>query len=535
MLLGASLLGANAIYAQPDEPSMLIENDVRVTTRAGFPISANVYRPNRDGRFPVLISMGPYGKDDLPVEYEGLFVNGQITVSEHAAFETPDPEYWTHYDYVVIAADSPGSGQSGGDMDLFGPIESEAFHDLIEWAGVQPWSNGNVGLGGVSYFGVAQWYVAALSPPHLKAIMPGEALTDLYRDAVLHGGILSDFAPAWMRYRILPALTPDAEMRRNIATGIEAHPFYDEYWQTWAPDLANITVPAYVIASWPDHGLHTRGTLIGFEQIGSTEKWLDVHGRKKWEYYYSRESLERQRRFFDHFLKGADNGMLEVPAVRYERRNAFYDGETVFADSWPPADTEYKAFFLTADGRLDAEPDPDSVTLRYAALDENQQLAFRHIFSADTEVTGTARLKLWVEADGSDDMDLYVGLSKLDRNGNEVFLAGYNDGEHGHVASGWLRVSHRELDAELSTVARPVLQHRRLLKLQPGERVPVEIEILPSSTLFRQGESLVVRVQGTELRGAGDITHLNSVNAGEHIVYVGGASDSQLVIPLVPD
>ncbi|MDH3508657.1 MAG: CocE/NonD family hydrolase, partial [Gammaproteobacteria bacterium] len=182
VLLAGLLIAPNA-GAQPDEPQadMLIENDVLVTTRAGFEIAVNVYRPNKTGQFPVILSMGPYGKDDLPAEYGGLFDSGQIIVSEYAAFETPDPEYWVHYDYVVIAADSAGSGNSGGDHELFGPIEMEAFYDVIEWAGVQPWSNGNVGLNGESYFGVSQWFVAALKPPHLTAIVPGEALIDVYR------------------------------------------------------------------------------------------------------------------------------------------------------------------------------------------------------------------------------------------------------------------------------------------------------------------------------------------------------------------
>ncbi len=533
-LITTSLIAWNGVNAQPNAPSMLIEKDVRVRTRGGFEVSANVYRPNTEGRFPVIISMGPYGKDDLPAQYDGTFSNGQIVVSEHAAFETPDPEYWVHFDYVVITADSPGSGLSGGDMDLFGPIENKAFYDLIEWAGVQPWSNGNVGLGGVSYFGVTQWYVAALNPPHLKAIMPSDGLTDLYRDAAIHGGIPSDFIPSWSRFRIYPVKRPDAAMVRDIGLSVEEHPLFDEFWRTWLPDLDNISTPAYVVASWPDHGLHTRGTLIGFERIGSAEKWLDIHGRKKWEHYYSRESLERQRRFYDYYLKGIDNGMADIPTVRYERRNVFYDGEIVFTDSWPLSDAEYRPYFLTEDGSLSVVPADEPTVLRYAALDEYQQLAFSHTFRTDTEVTGTARLRLWVEADGSDDMDLYVGLSKFDRHGNEVLMAGYGGVEHGHVASGWLRVSHRELDTERSTRIRPVLRHDRLSKLRPDERVPVEIEILPSSTMFRQGESLVLRIQGTELPGAGDITHLNTVNAGDHVVYVGGETDSQLVLPVIP-
>jgi predicted acyl esterase len=536
VLAASALIGSNAAHAQPETvQGILIETDVMVETRAGFAVAANIYRPDLPGRFPVIMSMGPYGKDDLPAEYDGVFENGQIVVSDYAAFETADPAYWVHYGYVVIAADSPGAGKSGGDLDLWGPIESDAFYDLIEWAGVQPWSNGNVGLNGVSYFGMSQWYVAALNPPHLKAIMPGEALTDLYRDVAFHGGIPYNFAGPWMEYRILPVKRPEAELVRNIALEAEAHPLFDEYWQSWTPDLGNISIPAYVTASWPDHGLHTRGTLLGFEQIASEEKWLEIHGRKKWEHYYSRDSLERQRKFFDHYLKDIDNGFQDVPRVRYERRNAFYDGEIISTDFWPPANTEYQHYFLTNDGRLDVDPLRNSSTLRYSSLDPSQQLAFRHVFEADTEITGTAKLRLWVEAENSDDMDLFVGLSKLDRNGNEVPMAGYNDVEDGHVASGWLRVSHRELDAEQSTVSRPVLLHQNVLKLKPTERVPVEIEILSSSTLFRQGESLVVRVQGTELTGAGDIAHEENVNVGDHIVYVGGETDSQLVIPVVSD
>ncbi len=532
-LLLVGLLGIGAAAAQSNDLSMIIENDVRVTTRAGFDVSANVYRPDRDGRYPAIISMGPYGKDDLPVEYGGLFSNGQITVSEYAAFETPDPEFWTHYGYVVIAADSPGSGQSEGDLDLFGPIEAEAFYDLIEWAASQPWSNGSVGLSGESYFGVVQWYVAALSPPHLKAISPGEALTDIYRDAALHGGILADFIEPWTQYRILPAKRPDAVLVRNVAEAIEEHPLFDDYWAGWLPDLEAISTPAYVIASWPDHGLHTRGTLLGFEQLGSDNKWLEIHGRKKWEYYYSRESLERQRRFFDRYLKDIDNGWEEIPTVRYERRNAFYDGEIHYAGDWPIPGADHRVLFLTADGLLDNDLPADSTSLRYTATDRNQQLAFRHTFGNDTEITGSARLTLWVEAAGADDMDLYVGLSKLDRNGAEVRMAGYNDTENGHVASGWLRVSHREVDPEMSTPVRPYLLHRQLRKLNSGERVRVDVEILPSSTMFRTGESLVVRIQGTELPGAGDIAHVDAVNSGDHIVYVGGGTDSRLTVPVV--
>ncbi len=517
------------------DDGMLIENNVMVETRAGDLVAANIYRPDRPGRFPVVMSMGPYGKDRLPAEYGGLFDNGQISVSPCAAFETADPEYWVHNDYVVIAADSPGSGKSTGDLDLFGPTEAQAFYDLIEWAGGQEWSNGRVGLNGESYFGVSQWYVAALNPPHLSAIIPGEALSDLYRDVIRHGGIPSDFSLSWMEHRINPSLAPGARLIRDLALDMQEHPMFDDFWESWLPDLGKIRVPAYVIASWPDHGLHTRGTLLAFEQIASGEKWLDIHARKKWEYYYSRDSLERQKKFFDHFLKGEDSGINSQPTVRYERRNGFYDGDIRYATSWPLPNTEAVPLYLSVDNRLSAEVDTESVALDYSPLDAGQQLSFQWTFEQDTELTGTTRLDLWVSIEDADDMDLYVGLSKLDDQGNEVLMAGYNDVEYGHVASGWLRVSHRELDVRRSTPLQPFLTHRKEEKLDEGEVVPVSIEILPASTFFRAGESLVLRIQGSELRGAGDITHVGSVNKGTHTVFVGGETPSRLVLPRIPE
>ena len=528
-----------SVWAQADDDetlaAMIIEKDVWVETRTGDRVLVNIYRPNTPGKYPVLVSMGPYGKDKLPWEYEGTFADGQVYVSEFAAFETPDPEYWVHNNYVVIAADSPGSNDSEGDLDIFGPIEANAFYDVIEWAGTRDWSNGNVGLNGVSYFAMSQWYVAALRPPHLKAIMPVEGLTDFYRDVVRHGGIPAVFAKPWMEHRIKRVKNPNAELINDLAASSENYPLFDDHWRQLDPDLEEITVPAYVMTSWPDHGLHTRGTLIGFERISSDQKWLEVHGRKKWEYYYSRESVERQRRFYDYFLKGADNGFQDTPTIRYERRTSFYEGDDQRADAWPLENTENTRLYLGAEGELTMEPPTESTRLSYQSTGPDSQLTFRYEFDQPTEITGGAKLKLWVEIEEGDDMDLFVGLAKLDRNGNEVFMPGYNDAEKGHLASGWLRVSHRELDPERSTDLRPFLKHERKQDLVAGQKTPVEIEILPSSTFFDSGESLVVRIKGSELEAAGHIAHSDPVNAGVHAIHAGGTNDSYLLVPVVTE
>jgi predicted acyl esterase len=135
-------------------------------------------------------------------------------------------------------------------------------------------------------------------------------------------------------------------------------------------------------------------------------------------------------------------------------------------------------------------------------------------------------------------MDLFAAIEKLDRMGDIVPFQFFGNHEDGPVALGWLRVSHRELDKKKSTPYQPILKHQRELKLKPGEIVPVEIEILPSGTLFERGERLRVVVQGsdiynypTEYHSDG---HTATVNKGEHVIYTCGQYDSYLLVPVIP-
>ena len=321
------------------------------------------------------------------------------------------------------------------------------------------------------------------------------------------------------------------------------HPLFDDYWKSKQAQLGKIKVPMYVGASWSTQGLHTRGALEGFRQSVSEYKWLEVHGRKEWEYYLSREVLERQKRFFDYFLKGIENDWMDTPRVRLEVRNRFYDGVTRFENEWPLARTNYTKLYLDAKQMtLSPSPTKDESKIAYSAQPDErakQGLMFRMTFKEDTELTGYMKLKLWVSARGSDDMDLFVGIKKFDRRGYEVKLPDFNHIEHGHVANGWLRVSHRELDEERTTPYQPWLKHDKLLKLKENEIVPVEIEILPSSTLFRAGESLGLAVNGSQIINSNLMPvryqHLETVNEGEHIIHTGGIYDSYLLVPVIPE
>jgi putative CocE/NonD family hydrolase len=338
----------------------------------------------------------------------------------------------------------------------------------------------------------------------------------------------------------------------NTPVAQAAHPLLDEYWEDKVPKLEAIAMPMYVCASWSTQGLHTRGTIEGYRRASSRHKWLEIHGRKEWETYYSREALERQLRFFDYFLKGIENDWLETPPVRLEVRERFFDGEFRAEREWPLARTRYTSLFLdVAAGTLSRTPPAGPSKLAYHAdgpPGAGARAQLRITFDEDTELTGYMKLKLWVSAEGADDMDLFVGVRKLDRRGREVYFPDLNHIENGQVAYGWLRVSHRRIDAERSTPWQPWRRHERIEKLEPGQIVPVEIEILPSATLYRKGESLELTVQGSDIvnpvntpqleRGQivtrVPVRHAVTVNRGRHVIHAGGEYDSHLLVPLVP-
>ena len=146
------------------------------------------------------------------------------------------------------------------------------------------------------------------------------------------------------------------------------------------------------------------------------------------------------------------------------------------------------------------------------------------------------KLRLWVSTTDATDMDLFVGVHKLDVDGNEVPFFAKTGYTNGPVAMGWLRVSERALDADRSTPWQPVLSHDNPQPLTPDEVVPVDIEILPSSTLFRAGESLQLVVQGADLFEHPTLAHAYShdVNTGVHAIHTGGEYDSHLLVPEIP-
>ncbi|WP_239726554.1 MULTISPECIES: CocE/NonD family hydrolase [unclassified Mammaliicoccus] len=520
---------------------MIMEKDVAVPMSDGAVLYVNVIRPNKPGKFPVVMSADTYGKDNKPkiTNMGSLWPTlGAIPTSSITPEESPDPGFWVPNDYVVVKVALRGSAKSKGALYPWGLSEAKDYAEVIEWAGQQEWSNGNVGTNGVSYLAVTQWWVASLNPSHLKAMIPWEGLNDMYREIAFHGGIPdTGFYRFW--YEGIVARWPESEIE-DLKKEQKLHTMFDEYWKGKQADLSAIKVPMFVCASWSTQGLHNRGTFEGFKQASSEDKWLKIHGRKEWESYYARESLEQQKEFFDYYLKGIENDWKDTPKVSYEVRDKFYRGNTKTATNFPLPNTKETALYLDGlDMTLkDLEPETSTKISYNSEVEGKDEVRFNKVFNEDTELTGNMKLKLWVSAEEADDMDLFVGIKKFNKQGEEVNFPDFNHIEHGQVASGWLRVSHRELDTEKSTPLQPWHKHESELKLAKDEIVPVEIEILPSSTLFKKGEQLEVVIKASEVVKGNSTPglktryeHEETVNKGIHNIYVGGKYDSHILVP----
>ncbi len=523
---------------------VIVEDDVGVVVRDGTRLSARVFRPASEGTFPVIMALTAYGKDRGPDQYPAAiehaqlpgFEFGTIEVSEWTSWEAPDPATWVPLGYAVVYLDVRGYFDSEGEASVISPQDGVDFYDAIEWAGAQEWSNGNVGLMGVSYLAISQWVAATANPPSLKAIMPWEGQTDALREVLYHGGVPeTEFVEFWINRVNDGANTPPLPPTEVI---LALHPDLQQLRPFIPPagiGLDQVTVPALICASWSDHGLHTRGSFEAYKQIRSEQKWIYNHGRAKWDVFYSDEAIAAQLQFFDYFLKGEDNGMIEVRRIRLEVRDSLDEYRLRYEDEWPIARTEYRELYLDGASATLAEDLPaETSTANYAPLSE--AATFTLTFDEDAELTGNMKLKLWVSTTEGTDIDLFVGVEKLNRQGQVVHFHGKAGFAETPAALGWLRVSERALDTDRSTPSQPWLSHDNPQPLTPNEIVPVEVEILPSSTLFRAGESLRLVVQGRDLFEHPSLAHNHSddVNRGTHSIHTGGELDSHLLVPVIP-
>jgi predicted acyl esterase len=481
--------------------------------------------------------------------------------------------------YACVRVDSRGSGRSPGMLDVWSAREAQDIYECVEWTGTQGWSNGKVGINGISYYAMNQWNAGALRPPHLAALCIWEGACDYYRELCRHGGILSDFLNTWHPRQVAgvqhgvgdrgakslvtgepvagaPTLPPDALAKNRTDTPGEAkaHKFRDDYYAARTAAFDKIEAPLLSAGNWGGMGLHTRGNFEGWLAAGSKQKWLEVHGDTHFTHFYSSYGEALQKKFFGHFLKGEDTGWNRQPRVSINVRHPDETFVLRAESEWPLARTQWTKFFLQPQERALAAGEPAAATtLSYETAGDGLTFSTPPL-TKNLEITGPVAAKLWVSSDTTD-ADLFLALRVFDPADKEVTFIGSND-PRVPVGLGWLRASQRKLDPKKSLPYRPWHSHDEELPLRPGEPVELDVEIWPTSIVVPAGYRLAFSVRGKDyevdgtdialpnapypMKGVGPFLHIDAddrppaVFGRRNTLHFAAGKQPYLLLPVIP-
>lgn len=553
----------------PPKHGLVLEKDVEIPMRDGARLKADVFRPRGAGKYPVIINIGPYQKDKHWVPPADL----EEKDNPYMNWEAVNPLWWIPRGYIAARVDGRGSGKSPGQTDPFSLQEAIDFYDAIEWAARQPWSNGKVGTLGISYYAMTQWLVASLKPPSLKAMIPWEGAADMYRDFAYHGGIFCfGFVSNWynnhMAHHLLgkpQEYNPDTfakhwlwhYMRDSLDTGC-----FHGRQALWE----NIDIPLYTVGNWSGMGLHLRGNTEAFVRAKSKHKKLRIHSGTHYHPFYAEEARTDQLRFFDHWLKGKDTGLMKEPPVKLLiRTGGGKNYQWRYENEWPLARTRWTKFFLrpvrqnarqgdSVEGRLATTPPKNRDSVTYSASGTTKAgvasaswtstalagslprmgVSFEtEPLPAATEITGPINLVLWVSS-STEDMDIFATLRNIGRDGKDVWEVGQQQ-QPVPVAKGWLRVSHRKLDKKLSLPYRPYHTHDERQPLKPGQIVQVEVEVWPTCMVFAKGHRIRLDIEPRDGVGSAPYTHYHAdYKTGTNTICTGGKFASHVLLPIIP-
>jgi uncharacterized protein len=564
--------------------------DVRIPLRDGSYVCADVFRPAEEGQYPVILSQGVYGKafyhecicsDEEALEkerFEDRFFSGNPDGLQYENHETVDTSVWVPEGYVCIRVDGRGVGKSPGVQAPWSVQEAEDYYDAIEWAGTQDWSNGNVGLWGMSYLAMTQHNVASLQPPHLKAMIAQGTDADIYNEALYGGGIFGEGFWTWW-HQVWTANNACGERRQtDWMARVMATPFNDPdaYGPNGSifmrPEIGKATAPVWIV-----------GPQIGavIHQLGSSETYIHSTGAKarKFDFVdawfancYNRTTVAEHRRWFDHWLKGVDNGVINEPPVRIQLRTGNGGYSLLHEAEWPLARTDYRRWYLDAtpsdwqgDGRrtdlmrIVAMPPTDAADASYSAgvvLGKPMLSPMGPVggpprwstgisfvsdpMSEDMALIGYMKAGLWVSSTAAD-MDVFVSLRVLDGDGREIrYDAAAHPAHPVHAAAvghGLLKVSRRKIDEARSTEYWPVHTHLEAdnAPLSGGEAVQIEVGLNPATAMIRKGHRLRVDIQpyapdGEPTRAYDESYHMGAVNR----IHTGPDHPCYIQLPIVP-
>ena len=573
--------------------NMRIEWDVPIIMDDGLVLRADVFRPVAEGKFPAIMSYGPYGKglafqEGYKTAWEIMCRENPDAVAnssnKYQNWEVVDPEKWVPGGYAVVRVDSRGAGRSPGYLCHNDARENKDFHDCIEWAAVQPWCSGKIGLNGISYYGANQWRAAATQPPHLAAICVWEGWVDNYRDSTHHGGIICVFRKNWQEMQVKtvqhgvgehgsrsaltgelacgPETLSDAELiknREDMWANLSKHQLDGPYYRERSGDLSKVKVPVLSAANWGGQGLHPRGNFEGFMHAASEHKWLEAHGGSHWAPFYTDYGVGLQKKFFDYFLKGLQNGWDKQPKVQLQVRHVHDNGGVEkfvlrHENEWPIARTQWTNYYLHPDNLVFSADKNNSIkSITYDTLGEGVTFSTPPL-TQDTEFTGPSALKLFVSST-TVDADVFAILRVFDPQGKEVLFQGALDPKT-PIAQGWLRASHRKLDTAKSLPYRPYHTHDEKQPLTQGQIVELDIEIWPSCIVVPKGYRVALTIKGKDydhgqsaaslsnmknpMNGCGPFMHDDPVDrppeifGGKVILHFGPQYPAAALLPVIP-
>jgi len=568
-----------AIAGAPEAGEFRVERDLAVPMRDGVVLRADVYRPQRDGRFPVLIYRTPYGKHHAAEDY-------QIHLKA------------VERGYVVVLQDVRGRYASGG---RFGPYRQEGRdgYDTIEWAASQPWSSGVVGTFGLSYPGAVQWLAAMQAPPHLKAMAPAMTFSSP-RNFFYSNGVFDRSWLPWIYVNIAPDIRRKLDLpgARDSAKAAAAWPsvaasyrswlplkdlpwlrseapFYFEWlahppedpWWDWAElrgGYAKVTAAVLNLSGWYDEGYGPEGAATNFTGLvharagtGKTRTHLVlgpwIHGvgstgeRRVGDLDFGPAAAIDYDQvvldFFDHYLRGVRNDYADASPVRH-----FVMGLNEWqSDShWPPADTITEPLYLAmADGGRKlltfTEPagsvtqstfiaDPRNPVVDphedFGPHDYRQLEARKDVLTFDSEpladdlqVSGAVTAVIHASCDCRD-FDLWVRLHDVYPDGRAMNLMS--------PGNDVIRASYRAAD-------------RGRQKVVPGQVYELRLPALMTSIRFARGHRIRAQISASfaphmsQNLQTGESEVVSAASRVARItIHHGGDLDSKLLIPLRP-
>ncbi|MFC1991705.1 CocE/NonD family hydrolase [Chloroflexota bacterium] len=545
--------------------NVVVERDLRIIMSDGTEISADVFRPESDEKFPALLGIHPYPQQPQtapikPSSFSSVTFPHPLEEKGRGWIESGDPNFHVRRGYVQVVANVRGIGKSGGNYDFMGPQEIQDTYEVIEWMAKQPWCDGKVGMFGVSYFAWIQIFVAALNPPSLKCIFAPHGLTDFYRDWIYRGGIfgynflralakdysnprfesitrkmfgdekLKELIDTALQDEDIMAIPGMAEVLKNPDEGINPiladvmlNPLDGPFWEERKAKYDTTKVPAYFGGCWATYGLHLLGAFRNWENLKVPKKmvigppmYLD---RPFYQLQY--ESL----RWFDYWLKGIDTGIMDEPPVRLFVMGTNQWKET---NDWPLPETKWTPFYLHEDELLSEHehwPNESHVSYEDSPWHRGYLEYYSPDLVEDTEVIGPIVLNLY--ASTTDDEVLWlISLREVDQQGNEKILT-----------RGWLRGTHREVDPKRSSPWAPFHPHTKSQPLTPGKIYEFNISVVPTANLFKAGSKIGLKISCTddapkhafEQIAAGNIRRQSSSRI---TVYQDADHPSHLLLPI---